>query len=662
MLAAFIARPSDAHSATPSRSRGDEDAGAPTKLAAQGEDPAALKHPKLDSALAAVAREARGGGDGVEAARRRGLPMRDRFLRVEVVAQAPAAAVGAIAAAGGRVEGEYRGLIQALLPAAAAERVAAEPSVRYVRPARADHPEIVAGEGVGVTGAGTWHAAGALGVGARVGVIDGDFLGYRQRQASGDLPPTLVTQNYCPAGLENGLGEGHGTAVAEIVHEVAPAAQLYLICAGTQVEKGLALEYAKAQGIRVVNNSSGAFNTGRGDGSGGPGTAEGLVADARTSGILWVNSAGNYAQRHWSGAFADTDGDGAHNYTPTDEGNTFVIPAGGTVTVYLKWDAWPVTGQDFDLYLVLSASNAIAAASTSDQTGSQPPTEALAYTNTTGSAQTYFIGIVRWSGSAAPRLDVFALGDVAGGLEYVVPEGSLSDYASSPQSFAAAAICWQNSQLEPYSSRGPTVDGRVKPDISGPDSVSSATYGAFSGCGGSGFTGTSAAAPHAAGAAALVQAANPAFGPDQLQGFLEGRAADLGPPGRDIFFGAGRLSLGAAPLPPISCSPRPRVTITAVPAGGRLAVTVGVTDAANRLLGIAFGAGARQPTNALLDLPDGRVGMTGTPVYTPPVGATQATFHVRRATAGLATTVPMVVTDRCGTWETLAGGGVAAGF
>jgi hypothetical protein len=99
-----------------------------------------------------------------------------------------------------------------------------------------------------------------------------------------------------------------------------------------------------------------------------------------------------------------------------------------------------------------------------------------------------------------------------------------------------------------------------------------------------------------------------------------------------------------------------------VSAGGRLAVTVGVTDTANRLLRIAFGAGARQPTNALLDLPDGRVGVTGTPVYAPPDGATQATFHVRRAVAGLATTVPMVVTDGCGPWETFAGGGVAAGF
>jgi len=35
---------------------------------------------------------------------------------------------------------------------------------------------------------------------------------------------------------------------------------------------------------------------------------------------------------------------------------------------------------------------------------------------------------------------------------------------------------------------------------------------------------------------------------------------------------------------------------------------------------------------------------------------------VRRRVAGQPTTVPLVITDGCGTWETLVGGGVGAAF
>lgn len=108
-------------------------------------------------------------------------------------------------------------------------------------------------------------------------------------------------------------------------------------------------------------------------------------------------------------------------------------------------------------------------------------------------------------------------------------------------------MCWQGSDLERYSSQGPTIDARVKPDLVGPDSVSSLTFGPFSGCGVSGFAGTSAATPHVAAAAALVKQANPSFGPSELQAYLEDNAVDLGVSGKDSAFGSGKLMLGAAP-------------------------------------------------------------------------------------------------------------------
>ena len=113
------------------------------------------------------------------------------------------------------------------------------------------------------------------------------------------------------------------------------------------------------------------------------------------------------------------------------------------------------------------------------------------------------------------------------------------------------AVHWQTSELKDYSSRGPAPDGRIKPDIAGPTDVSTiASDGRVRS-----FGGTSAAAPHVAGASALVKHANPAFTPDQIQQFLEQRAEDLGPPGKDNQFGAGRLNLG--PVPGALTAPKP---------------------------------------------------------------------------------------------------------
>ncbi|MBA3366121.1 MAG: S8 family serine peptidase [Actinobacteria bacterium] len=135
-------------------------------------------------------------------------------------------------------------------------------------------------------------------------------------------------------------------------------------------------------------------------------------------------------------------------------------------------------------------------------------------------------------------------------LEHRVAAGSLIEPASSPNAMAVGAMFWQSNVIEPFSSQGPTIDNRLKPDITGFDSVSSATDGNFSRCGGSGFVGTSAATPHVAGAAALVKQANPTFGPAQLQAAMEAGAADVGIAGKDNEWGAGKLTLGGAPAPP----------------------------------------------------------------------------------------------------------------
>ena len=622
--------------------------------AAQPEPQAASKkNRKLDSQLVQtvqVARE-RGAGAALEEAEARSLKVVDSAVRVVVEAGSSdrGRARAAVAAVGRRIEAEHADLIQALVPPSSLEALAAHPDVRYVRPPFISEPDAVSGQGVQATNASAWHAAGQAGAGAKVAVIDGGFAGYTTRQASGDLPASLVAQNFCSGGFE--ANTDHGTAVAEIVHEMAPAAQLYLVCVGTEVQLGQAKDYAKAQGIQVINHSVSWFNTSRGDGSGGAGTPDAIVADARASGILWVNSVGNRAQMHWSGAFSDTDGDDYHNFSGADEGNSVFLSTGARVCVFLKWDNWPTSSQDFDLYLGRPSDGVLVAISETAQSGSQRPVEQFCYTNPAAS-QVFEILIFRFAATSAPRFDLFVAGPT---LQYQIAEGSVTEPGSSPNAMAVGAICWQNDALEPYSSRGPTIDGRIKPDIAGQDSVSTATDGPFAGCGTSGFTGTSAAAPHVAGAAALVKGANPGFGAAQLQAFLEGRAIDLGPAGKDNSFGAGKLSLGAPPTS-VSCSPRPRVTISAVPAGaGRLQVSVAATGANNTVRELRFGAA----TNALIDV-GGQSGRPGNFAVSLPSGANGVTFFVRRASAGAATTVPFVVADGCGDWPTFVGGGPSA--
>ena len=69
-----------------------------------------------------------------------------------------------------------------------------------------------------------WHAKGFTGKGVKVAVIDAGFAGLAERQAAGEVPANAVTQDFC-GGSSRRIGARDG--VAEIVHEIAPDAQLY---------------------------------------------------------------------------------------------------------------------------------------------------------------------------------------------------------------------------------------------------------------------------------------------------------------------------------------------------------------------------------------------------------------------------------------------------
>ena len=96
--------------------------------------------------------------------------------------------------------------------------------------------------------------------------------------------------------------------------------------------------------------------------------------------------------------------------------------------------------------------------------------------------------------------------------------------------------------LSEYSSRGPTSDGRVKPDLVAPgEAILAADAGTADGY--ISFSGTSMAAPFGAGTAALMVAANPALTPDQVREILTATAEDFGKDGADSDFGHGRVQV-----------------------------------------------------------------------------------------------------------------------
>ncbi len=60
------------------------------------------------------------------------------------------------------------------------------------------------------------------------------------------------------------------------------------------------------------------------------------------------------------------------------------------------------------------------------------------------------------------------------------------------------------------------------------------------------MSGTSMAAPHAAGVAALMLSVNPTLTPDQIKQVLQETAVDMGDPGYDSMYGYGQIDAGAA--------------------------------------------------------------------------------------------------------------------
>lgn len=451
-------------------------------------------------------------------------------------------------AIGVRVESSSRSWVRVSAPLARLTSLAAHPDIASIVAAETPHIALADGlgpkvsEAVALTGADEWQQSGLRGAGVRVAVIDLGFKGLAAARTAGELPANTIGVDFTNTGLESSTS--HGTAVAEHIADMAPAALLYLIKVSDQLDLENAVDYLRTHAIRIANHSVGWVNASYYDGTG---FFSRLVDRSRDEdGVFWTVAAGNAARRHWRGQWRDTDGDGWLEFASNDEG-LGLSTASSRPCVYLNWNQYGDSVTNLDL-VARRANGTQVAASQSAQGGTRRPAESLCFNYVSADAP-YTLAVRRVSGPTA-GLDL-TIHSFHNELEHKVATSAFMDPAPADGAFTVGAVgqsMWNQSSPapEPFSSRGPTNDGRLKPDLAGPDGTSSLTYGTR------GAYGTSFSSPTVAGAAALLLGLDPDLGPDELAEALRAAARDVGPAGDDPSYGAGLLEL---PLPTAPASP-----------------------------------------------------------------------------------------------------------
>jgi hypothetical protein len=408
------------------------------------------------------------------------------------------------------------------------------------------------------------------GAGSKVGVISDSYGaiagGPAAGVASGDLPAGVEVL----ADLTSGSDEGR--AMAEIVHDVAPGAKIAFHTAFLG-QAGFASGIGKLAdaGCNVVVDDVIYFAE--------PMFQDGVIAQAVDQvvarNVPYFSAAGNQARQSYQAGFNDSGKDfyigednygRAHDFGGGDIKQSVVIPAGGTLRLSFQWadPFFSVSGgagarTDLDVLVLYNGVLQTGLSGLSSNIGNDP-VEIIGIAAPATSAVTVELVIVKYAGPTPKLMKYVNFGSsTAGPTEYITNSSTVFGHANATSAVAVAAAPWFNTPVfntnvtrpvvEAFSSQGGTpvfitkegVDTgydaskiRRKPVVTGPDggnttffssdiSLDPDTY--------PNFFGTSAAAPHVAAVAALMQdAARNRLTPTEIAAKMIETAQDMDDP------------------------------------------------------------------------------------------------------------------------------------
>jgi photosystem II stability/assembly factor-like uncharacterized protein len=412
---------------------------------------------------------------------------------------------------------------------------------------------------------GTFNVNGA---GVKIGVLSDGVTSLAASKALGDLGDVTVLPGQAGSGDE-------GTAMLEIIHDLAPGAQLYFATAFSGITSfAQNIRNLRAAGCDIIVDDVFYYvETPFQDGQAttvGSNTNAGVVIqavkDVTAAGAMYFSSAGNSGNLTfgtsgtWEGDFVD----GGATASPLPAGRihsfgsqTYNALTASSGPINLSWsDPLGASANDYDLFR-LSAAGTVLASSTNVQSGTQDP-----YEQVSAGASGDRLVIVKSSAGAGRFLHL----DTNRGRLAIATTGQTHGHAASSaaNSFGVAATpavgpypnpFSSSNHIETFSSDGPrrvfyrddgapitpgnvsSSGGQVlnKPDITAADGTSVTGVGGFS----NPFFGTSAAAPHAAAIAALIKSSNPGLTPAQIRAAMTTTAIDIEATGLDRDSGAG---------------------------------------------------------------------------------------------------------------------------
>lgn len=445
---------------------------------------------------------------------------------------------------------------------------------------------------------------GVQGTGITVGVLSDSYNqqhGAADDQANDDLPPAVNVLD--DTGNCSGPCTDEGRAMMQIIHDVAPGAGLAFHTAfGGQAGFANGIRALADAGADVIVDDVIYFAE--------PMFQDGVIAqavdDVVASGVAYFSAAGNQARNSYEAAF-DPSGEPLyvsggyrgelHDFNPgggVDWLQSITVPVGGIVIVTLQWDSpfgslhqGDGSSNDVDIYLADAGGTLIFAQSISDNIASGEPVETLQFVNY-GFGTEFNIAITHYDGPQAGLMKYVILGSSGVAVnEYRTDSGTLYGHANAAGAEAVGAAFYQKTpefgvnppQLEAFSSAGgvpilfdsagnrlSTPLLRDKPELVAPDGVNTTFFYQDSSLDTDdwpNFFGTSAAAPHAAAVAALMQEVNAGLTPADLYQALEQTAINMDAPGFDHDSGWGlveanlavEVAAGSAPPPPANEPP-----------------------------------------------------------------------------------------------------------